>query len=257
MKQIAIFKPYDIGVVEVPKPKPDHDQILTKTIVTGISIGTELMYYRGAMEKLPEKWKKTEASGATFPMLPGYENVATVVEVGKDVKDFQVGDRVVHCGYHAEYCVVPRRGALPVCLKVPDSVSDEDATLSVLGTTALWAVHRGQIEYGDNVAVLGDGVVGILTALHAKNTGAEKVILIGNHLGKLEIARKAVDSGMWTLYEAEYGEITNIYKPKEKIPVAEYIKGQGRFRHFTPEMIEELQRWVDKKWQRLYGEKPE
>jgi len=191
MKQIAIFKPYDIGVMEVPKPKPDHDQILTKTIVTGISIGTELMYYRGAMEKLPEKWKKTEASGATFPMLPGYENVATVVEVGKDVKDFQVGDRVVHCGYHAEYCVVPRRGALPVCLKVPDSVSDEDATLSVLGTTALWAVHRGQIEYGDNVAVLGDGVVGILTALHAKNTGAEKVILIGNHLGKLEIARKA------------------------------------------------------------------
>ena len=72
----------------------------------------------------------------------------------------------------------------------------------------------------------------------------------------VEIARKAVDSGMWTLYEAEYGEITNIYKPKKKIPVAEYIKGQGRFRHMTPEMIEELQRWVDRKWERLYGEKP-
>ncbi|KAA0000360.1 MAG: pyruvate synthase subunit beta [Thermoplasmata archaeon] len=73
----------------------------------------------------------------------------------------------------------------------------------------------------------------------------------------IEIARKAVDSGMWTLYEAEYGEITNIYKPKKKIPVEEYIKGQGRFRHFTPEMIAELQKWVDRKWKRLYGELPE
>ncbi|MCD6480844.1 MAG: pyruvate synthase subunit beta [Thermoplasmata archaeon] len=72
----------------------------------------------------------------------------------------------------------------------------------------------------------------------------------------VELARKAVDCGMWTLYEAEYGEITNIYKPKKKIPVEEYIRGQGRFRHFTPEMVEELQRWVDEKWERLYGEKP-
>jgi len=72
----------------------------------------------------------------------------------------------------------------------------------------------------------------------------------------IEIARKAVDSGMWTLYEAEYGEITNIYKPRKRIPVEEYIKGQGRFRHFTPQMIAELQKWVDRKWERLYGEKP-
>ena len=189
MKQVAILEPYKIGVIDVPKPKPEKDQILTKTIVTGISIGTELIDYRGAFEKLPEKWKKLHPY--TFPVFPGYENVGRVVEVGEDVKDFQVGDRVVHCGYHAEYCVVPRREALPVCLKVPDSVSDEDATLSILGTTALWAIHRGQVQYGDNVVVLGDGVVGILTALHAKNAGAEKVILVGNHPGKLAIARQA------------------------------------------------------------------
>jgi threonine dehydrogenase-like Zn-dependent dehydrogenase len=157
--------------------------------VTGISIGTELIDYRGAFEKLPEQWKKIHPY--TFPVFPGYENVGRVVEVGKDVKDVEVGDRVVHYGYHAEYCVVPRRDALPGYEKLPDSVSDEDATLSILGTTALWAVHRGQIEYGDNVVVLGDGVVGILTALHAQNTGAEKVILVGNHIGKLNIAKQA------------------------------------------------------------------
>ncbi|MEM2258581.1 MAG: pyruvate synthase subunit PorB [Candidatus Thermoplasmatota archaeon] len=73
----------------------------------------------------------------------------------------------------------------------------------------------------------------------------------------IEMARKAVESGMWTLYEAEYGEITNIYKPKKKISVEEYIKGQGRFRHLTPEMIKELQAWVNRKWKKLYGELPQ
>ncbi len=189
MKQIAIKAPYKIGVLNVPKPKPEPDQILTKTLVTGVSIGTELIDYRGAMEKLPEKWKKVHPYA--FPQLPGYENVGEVVEVGKKVKDIQVGDRVVHCGYHAEYCVAPRREALPVYEKLPDAVSDEDATLSILGTTAIWAVHRAELEYGDNVVVQGDGCVGILTAMHAMQAGTEKVILVGNHPGKLAIARKA------------------------------------------------------------------
>jgi len=188
MKQIAILEPYKIGVIDVPKPKPDPDQILTKTTLVGVSIGTELIDYRGAFEKLPEKWKQLHPY--TLPAFPGYENVGRVVEVGKDVKDVDVGDRVVHCGAYAEYCCVPRREALPVYAKIPDSVSDEDATFAILGTTAIWAIHRSGLEYGDNVVVLGDGVVGILTALQAKNAGAEKVILVGNHSGKLNIARQ-------------------------------------------------------------------
>ena len=189
MKQVAILQPYKIGVIDVPKPEPEADQILTKTIVTGISIGTEMIDYHGSFDRLPAEWKKRHPY--TLPVFPGYENVATVVEIGKTVENFKVGDRVVHCGYHAEYCVVPRREALPVCEKVPNSVSDEEATLSVLGTTALWAIHRGQVEYGDNVVILGDGIVGILTALHAQYSGAGKVILVGNHPGKLDAAKKA------------------------------------------------------------------
>lgn len=72
----------------------------------------------------------------------------------------------------------------------------------------------------------------------------------------IEMTRLAVDSGMWTLWEAEFGEITKIYKPKQKINVEDYIKKQGRFRHFTPEMVAELQGWVDRKWKKIYGETP-
>ncbi|MEM2915708.1 MAG: zinc-binding alcohol dehydrogenase, partial [Candidatus Bathyarchaeia archaeon] len=136
--------------------------------------------------KLPERWRKYW----TYPYYPGYENVGTVVKVGKDVKDVKVGDRVLHYGPHAEYCVAPRDDVLPGYVKIPDSVSDEDAILALLGTTALWAIHRSELEYGDKVIVLGDGALGILVALHAKNAGADKVILVGNHAGKLKIAKQ-------------------------------------------------------------------
>ena len=62
---------------------------------------------------------------------------------------------------------------------------------------------------------------------------------------------------MWTLYEAEYGEITNIYKPKKKIPVKDYLHDQGRFRHFTEAMVDELQRYADRKWIKMYGSLPD
>ena len=75
--------------------------------------------------------------------------------------------------------------------KIPDSVSDEDATVAVLGTTALWGVLVGRVRYGENVVTLGDGMVGILSALHAKLAGANKSILVGLSERKLQIAKQA------------------------------------------------------------------
>ncbi|MBN1677368.1 MAG: 3-methyl-2-oxobutanoate dehydrogenase subunit beta [Candidatus Thermoplasmatota archaeon] len=64
----------------------------------------------------------------------------------------------------------------------------------------------------------------------------------------IEISKLAVDTGMWTLYECEYGKFTINRKPK-MTPVQEYLKLQGRFRHMTEEDIKKLQDWVTKKWQ--------
>jgi len=71
----------------------------------------------------------------------------------------------------------------------------------------------------------------------------------------VEITQLAVDTCYWPLYEVENGEWRLSYKPKEKIPVEEWLKRQGRFRHlFRPEnrhMIDELQAEVDRRWERL------
>ncbi|MCX7683214.1 MAG: thiamine pyrophosphate-dependent enzyme [Anaerolineae bacterium] len=71
----------------------------------------------------------------------------------------------------------------------------------------------------------------------------------------VELTQLAVDTCYWPLYEVENGQWRLTYKPKEKLPVEEWLKRQGRFRHlFRPEnrhLIDELQAEVDRRWERL------
>jgi len=64
-----------------------------------------------------------------------------------------------------------------------------------------------------------------------------------------------VDTCYWPLYEVEEGVWRLTYKPREKLPVEEWLKRQGRFRHlFRPEnrhLIDRLQEEVDRRWERL------
>jgi pyruvate ferredoxin oxidoreductase beta subunit len=75
----------------------------------------------------------------------------------------------------------------------------------------------------------------------------------------VELTQLAVDSCYWPLYEVENGEWRLTYRPKEKRPVEEWLRRQGRFRHlFQPSgenrhLIEELQAEVDLRWQQLLG----
>jgi pyruvate ferredoxin oxidoreductase beta subunit len=67
----------------------------------------------------------------------------------------------------------------------------------------------------------------------------------------IEIARLAVLSGAWILYEVEKGAPTITFKPPKRRPVADYLKLQGRFKHLTDEEIAEIQRMVDERCKRL------
>lgn len=71
----------------------------------------------------------------------------------------------------------------------------------------------------------------------------------------IEMTRLAVETCYWPLYEVENGQWHLTYKPREKKPLVEWIKKQGRFRHlFTEEhkpLLEEFQRRVDEEWEKL------
>jgi pyruvate ferredoxin oxidoreductase beta subunit len=70
-----------------------------------------------------------------------------------------------------------------------------------------------------------------------------------------EITKLAVDTCVWPLYEVEEGVWRLSYIPKKKLPVADFLRPQGRFRHMFRKgnewMIEEAQAYVDQKWERL------
>jgi len=71
----------------------------------------------------------------------------------------------------------------------------------------------------------------------------------------VQISKLAADTCFWPLYEIEHGKYKLNYKPNKKLPVTEFLKEQGRFKHlFRPEnkpMIEKIQQYVDTEWERL------
>lgn len=69
----------------------------------------------------------------------------------------------------------------------------------------------------------------------------------------LEISKIAVDTCYWPLFEVEGGKYTLNYRPKNKRPISDWLEIQGRFRHILkkPEVVEEIQKEVDKRWEEL------
>jgi pyruvate ferredoxin oxidoreductase beta subunit len=74
----------------------------------------------------------------------------------------------------------------------------------------------------------------------------------------IALSRSAVETCYWPLYEIEDGKLTVNVKPKEKKPVTEFLKPQGRFKHlFAPEnegLLNKLQGDIDREWERLLKE---
>lgn len=71
----------------------------------------------------------------------------------------------------------------------------------------------------------------------------------------MQINKLAVDTCFWPLYEVVEGKYTVNYKPKNKLPVVEFLKAQGRFRHLfkkgNEELLDMIQKEVDRRWERL------
>jgi pyruvate/2-oxoacid:ferredoxin oxidoreductase beta subunit len=67
----------------------------------------------------------------------------------------------------------------------------------------------------------------------------------------IEIARLAVQSGMFNIYEIENGQVKISIKPKERVPVGDYTKIQGRFGQLKPEDLGKMQNYIDEQWKNL------
>jgi pyruvate ferredoxin oxidoreductase beta subunit len=74
----------------------------------------------------------------------------------------------------------------------------------------------------------------------------------------IELARLAVETGVWTLYEVVNGAMSVSHFPEERRSVKDYLSLQGRFSSLTPRQVNALQKEIDEKWEQLqdHGRKP-
>ena len=143
---------------------PGRGELLVRVNLSAVSPGTERALYN----RLPN-------SEVSYPYTPGYSGTGTVLEVGPGVRSPCPGDRV--CGQmpHASLA----RVRADRCVPVPPPVGDLEAAFTTLGVIAIQGVRKAGIRFGDRVAVLGRGILGILAGRVARLAGASDVLVRG------------------------------------------------------------------------------
>jgi 2-desacetyl-2-hydroxyethyl bacteriochlorophyllide A dehydrogenase len=147
-----------------PMPEIDATEVLVETERTLISTGSELALFDGSHQpdNLPNDG---------FPIEPGYSNVGTVIDVGADVSEELLGERVASPTVHARYVTAEEGAVVPV----PSDISSKAATFNQIAAIAMNAVRRGEIAWGESAAVRGLGLVGQLAVRACLVSGATPV----------------------------------------------------------------------------------
>lgn len=212
MKQV--LQNYNSGellLADVPEPVVTPGRVLVRNTASLVSAGTERQMIDLAKKSLlgkalarPDLVKKVIALAKTegiqeayqvsksrldAPVPLGYSSAGRVVEVGAGVQGIKVGDQVACTGStfasHAEIVSVPHT----LCVPVPDGVDGESAAFVALGGIALHAVRVSGAALGENVAVIGLGLLGLLAVQLLKATGC-RVLGTDPDPGRCDLARE-------------------------------------------------------------------
>jgi predicted dehydrogenase/threonine dehydrogenase-like Zn-dependent dehydrogenase len=201
----------ELDVVEVPEPVCKSGGVLVRNAASLISAGTEKTIVDFAGKSMIGKARerpdlvrqvigkmKKEGLGPTIqavtsrldqPIPLGYSCAGTVQAVGRGAEEFAVGDRVACAGMgyasHADAVFVPRN----LTVRIPEGVSFEDASYVTVGAIALHGIRIADVRLGENVAVIGLGLLGQLTVQMLKATGC-RVIGIDLDASKVALARE-------------------------------------------------------------------
>jgi L-iditol 2-dehydrogenase len=203
VKAIVFHGPGDLRFEDLPAAKPGPGEVTIK-VEAALTCGTDV---------------KTSRRGhpLMFPVIPtvfGHECAGKVVEVGRDVAGFSIGDRVVPAnsapcgacrpcsqgrpnlcddllffnGAFGEYLTVPPRVVERNLIKIDSSLPPSRAAFAEPLACSLLAVDRARIEPGQSVAVFGHGPLGALLAMLAFYQKA-RVILVGKASWRLDRVR--------------------------------------------------------------------
>lgn len=212
MKQILQnLKTGKTEVVDVPYPQMKTGHLLVRTRASLISAGTERMlidfgkanYFQKAKQQ-PDKVRQVLDKIRTDGLMPtieavrskldqpiqlGYCNAGTVVQTQGErykAKDlFNIGDRIISNGPHAEVVCVPKN----LCAKIQDDIGDEEAAFTVVGAIGLQGIRLAEPTLGEYFVVTGLGLIGQLTVQLLIAHGC-RVLGIDFDTAKCDLARQ-------------------------------------------------------------------
>src|SRR5712691_2608315 len=212
MKQVLQNqKTGDVKATDVPAPVARRGFVLVRTEASLISAGTERATVEAGQKSLlaraveqphlvSQVIQRAKSEGILNTveavrsklgslLALGYSAAGTVIEVGNDVSNFHVGDRVACAGVgyasHAEVLSVPKN----LCVRLPDEVGSDAAAFSTLGAIALQGVRLAEVTLGESVVVIGLGLIGQITAQLLKANGC-RVFGIDLDSQKIELAKQ-------------------------------------------------------------------
>jgi predicted dehydrogenase/threonine dehydrogenase-like Zn-dependent dehydrogenase len=193
-------------LADVPSPGPRKGNLLIETRASLVSLGTEKMLVdfgkagwiakaRSQPDKVKQVLQKIKTDGL-FPTLDavrskldqpiplGYCNAGVVIDAG-GLADLSPGDRVLSNGAHAEVVSIPRA----LTAKIPDNVSNEEATFTVVGAIGLQGIRILAPTLGESIVVTGLGLIGLLTVQMLRANGC-RVLGLDFDAKKCELARQ-------------------------------------------------------------------
>ncbi|MFC1563094.1 galactitol-1-phosphate 5-dehydrogenase [candidate division KSB1 bacterium] len=208
MKALVLKEYNRFNYEDVPEPEMGADEVLIEVKACGIC-GSDVHGMDGSTgRRIP-------------PIIMGHEASGIIAEMGKNVKDFSIGEHVtfdstIYCGtchfcrrglinlcdnrrvmgvscdeYHqngafAEYVAVPKR----ILYRLPDGLSFEQAAMVEALSIAFHAVDRIPISLNDSAVVIGTGMIGLLIIQLLKAAGCGKIIAVDIEQNKLDLSCK-------------------------------------------------------------------
>jgi len=163
--------------------EPGRGQVLLRCNRTLISTGTELTCLQSNFEG-GTNW----ADWVKYPFAPGYSWAGEVVAVGSGVNAFKPGDRIALRHSHQQHVLTDAEVLSERAVRIPEGVSDEEATWFGISKIVQNGVRRAEIRLGDSVVIIGLGILGQLAVQYAHLCGARDVIAVDPAGARLEVA---------------------------------------------------------------------
>lgn len=162
-QQLWFTAPYAVESREQELGEPGPDEILVRTLCSAISAGTEMLAYRGQLPRdqpLDAKMECLENRSTAYPLQYGYANVGRVEAAGHKVDQELIGRQVFALQPHATHYIC-KAGTV---VKLPGTIDPEAAVFLANMETAVNLVLDAKPALGDQVVILGQGVVGLLVS---------------------------------------------------------------------------------------------